>query len=245
MVLDRQDILDRKDRVLGATVAEYIHSVTPVSSSLIVERYFPEFSSATIRNVLNELEQDGFLTHPHTSAGRIPTQKGYRYYVDFLMDEIDLLEAEKSRIKAEYVRQSQELEQLLDKTSCMLSEITHYTSMVSVDGWGNKLFCRGTNFVVSYPDMPDLSKIQSILEALEEKERLLHFINRDLQKKIDIYIGHEIALSQINSCSMVVSRYRTNHGPTGRIAVLGPTRMNYERVISTLEYITDLIEEIY
>jgi transcriptional regulator of heat shock response len=245
MVLTKNEVSERRDRVLGVTIEEYIRSVAPVSSSLIVEKYFSFLSSATVRNILNELEAEGFLTHPHTSAGRIPTQKGYRYYVDYLMNEIQLLEEEKQRIKEEYEQETRELEILLDKTSEILSVATHYTSIVSIDGTGNKLFCRGRNFVVTYPEYQNLEKIQSILETLEEKDRLLNLINRDLQKKIDIYIGHETALSQIDSCSLVVSQYRTHHGPTGRIAVLGPTRMDYERVVSAVDYVTDLMEEIW
>ncbi|MBF0483861.1 MAG: HrcA family transcriptional regulator, partial [Candidatus Omnitrophica bacterium] len=78
MTNKQNEIHTRKDRVLGVTVEEYIRTVVPVSSSYIAEHHFYDLSSATIRNILAELEEDGFLTHPHTSAGRVPTQKGYR-----------------------------------------------------------------------------------------------------------------------------------------------------------------------
>ncbi|MBF0478368.1 MAG: hypothetical protein HQL26_02695 [Candidatus Omnitrophica bacterium] len=245
MVTKKEEIQVRKDRVLGVTVEEYIHSVTPVSSSYITEHHFFDLSSATIRNILAELEEDGFLTHPHTSAGRVPTQKGYRYYVDYLMDQIQILENEKAEIKAQYEAQTQELEDLLDQTSKILSDSTHYTSIVSVDGWDRKLYCCGTNFVVQYPEYQDLKKIQDILYALDEKEKLLKVINRELLKRINVFIGSEIKLKEVESCSMVVTQYKTHHGTSGRIAVLGPTRMDYERVVSTLNYVTNLLEECY
>ena len=81
-----QEIQQRKDQVLAITVGQYIKTVTPVSSSYIAKIYPSGVSSATVRNVLAELEEEGYLTHPHTSAGRMPTQKGYRYYVDHLLD---------------------------------------------------------------------------------------------------------------------------------------------------------------
>src|SRR5208283_2242825 len=137
--------------------------------------------------------------HPHTSAGRTPTQQGYRYYVDHLMHEIQLLEAEKRRISQEYKRHARQLEDLLEKTSEVISDLTHYTSIVSLDdenGHKHKIICKGTNYVVGYPDSTDILKIQAILKILEEKERLMELINRSLEKKIKIYIGHEMALKE-------------------------------------------------
>src|SRR5439155_20979111 len=120
-------------------------------------------------------------------------------------------------------------EKVLEKTSEVISDITNYTSIISLDGRRDKIFCRGTSFVVGYPEYQDLNKVQNILATLEEKERLLEIINRDLAQKIQIYIGHELACSNIEGCSLAVSRYQFHNGPSGRIAVLGPTRMNYQR----------------
>jgi transcriptional regulator of heat shock response len=248
MASRRIDILARKDKILRITIEQYISTVTPVSSARITQECSLDLSSATVRNILAELETEGYLTHPHTSAGRVPTQFGYRYYVDHFVNEIQLLEAEKKHIKEEYERETFEMETLLEKTSKVLSNMTQYTSIVSVDGWDHKLFFGGTNFIMGYHDYHDVSrdikKIQNILAALDEKEKLLEVINRDLAKKIDVLIGHEMECSDIDGCSLVVSRYKSKQGPSGRIAILGPTRMDYNRVVSTLDYFSDLMEEM-
>ena len=90
----------------------------------------------------------------------------------------------------------------------------------------------------------DSKKVKNILAALDEEERLLEVINRTLAKKIDILIGHEIDCSDIDGCSLVVSKYQSKSGTSGRIAILGPTRMDYNREVSTLNYFSNLMEEI-
>ena len=144
MAPQRNNFLARKGEILRITIDQYIATITPVSSARIARMCELDLSSATIRNILAELEHEGYLTHPHTSAGRVPTQFGYRYYVDNFIKEIQLLEEEKERIKAEYKNESNELEILLETTSKVLSDMTHYTSIVSVDGWDNKLFYSGS-----------------------------------------------------------------------------------------------------
>jgi transcriptional regulator of heat shock response len=248
MTAQRNDILVRKNEILRITIDQYIETVTPVSSARIAQKCALDLSSATIRNILAELEQEGYLTHPHTSAGRIPTQIGYRYYVDHFINEIQLLEEEKDRIRAEYKQETLELEMLLETTSKVLSDMTRYTSIVSVDGWDNKLFCSGTSFIMGYLDYhdieKDIKKIKNILAALDEKEMLLEVINRRLANKIDILIGQEIDCSEIDGCSLVVSKYQSKGGTSGRIALLGPTRMDYNRAVSTLDYLSNFMEEL-
>ena len=239
MVARKNDIQQRKDRILAIVVNRYIRTITPVGSHFITEEHKLDVSPATVRNILAELEDQGYLSHPHTSAGRVPTQRGYRYYVDHLMNEIQLMEEEKRRIQSEYRRYVNQLELLMEKTSEFISDMTHYTSIISVDGWGSKIILRGTGHVVGYHEHTDLLKIQAILNILEEKQRLLALINRDLEHKTEIYIGHEMALKEMEGCSLAVSSFEKK-GLTGRIAVLGPTRMDYHRVVSALEYISDL-----
>ncbi len=240
----KPDYRERRDTVLGIVVDQYIRTITPISSGFIAQEYRLDLSPATIRNIMAELEEQGYLTHPHTSAGRVPTPQGYRYYVDHLMHEIQLLEEEKERIKSEYYENVMELEDLLSKTSEVISDLTHYTTIISIDGFPHKIFCRGTSFVVEHPEFQDLAKIKNVLQALEQKEKILEVINRDLQKKIEIYIGHETACSPIVGCSLAVAKYQKENGPSGRLAVLGPTRMDYEKVVSTLDYISELMNEL-
>ncbi len=243
-IYKRIDTRTRENLVLEIVVDEYIKTVTPVSSAYIAKECHLDLSSATIRNILSDLEDQGYLSHPHTSAGKVPTQEGYRYYVDHLMHEIQLLDEERQRIKEEYLSEVKGLEELLDLASKALSEVTHYTSIISIDGWSGKLICKGINFIVDYPEYQDFKKISDILEALEQKERLLEVINRDLEQKIKIYIGKEMAYENIESCSLAVSEFKTEHGPSGKLAILGPTRMDYKRVISTLDYFSQLMNEI-
>jgi transcriptional regulator of heat shock response len=239
----KTDQQERKDLVLGYVVEQYIKNLNPIGSAFLAKEYHLDWSSATIRNILAELEEEGYLTHPHTSAGRIPTHRGYRYYVDHLMHQIQLLEGEKNRIQKEYRDSISKLEKLVEKTSRIVSEVTHYTSIISVDGWEGQIIYRGTNYVVGYPEMQDIKTIQNMLKVLEEKERIFEVISRDLQSKIDIYIGQEIACKEIEGCSLAVCEYHQKDGSSGRIAVLGPTSMDYERVVSTLTYVTEIISD--
>ena len=89
-----------------------------------------------------------------------------------------------------------------------------------------------------------MENIAKILHTLEEKERILKVINRNLEQRIHIYIGHEMAMKEMESCSLAVSVFKKKGGPSGRIAILGPTRMDYERVVSALDYVTDLMREV-
>lgn len=225
-------------------VRKYILTDEPVSSSYIAEEYERDISSATIRNILAELESDGYLTHPHTSAGRVPTQRGYRYYVDFLMHEIVLVEEERQNIQYEYERGVRELEALMEKTSAVISDLTHCASIVAVDGYPRAYSLRGMNYLAEAVGIHGLRKMAMILKALEEKERILEVLRRDLDKRIKIYIGHETACDAFDDCAMAVSHFHTRRGPAGHIAVLGSTRMDYERVVSALEYVSELMEEL-
>ncbi len=234
----------RKKEILAAAIDYYTRTAQPVSSEALVRDYSLDLSPATIRNVFADLEEEGHLTHLHTSAGRIPTQSGYRFYVNNLMREIKLLGEEKRKIETEFHKNMQQLELLLDKASQVISESTHCAGIVSFSAWQDRIFYKGASSMIGQPEFRNLDKIRHLMMALEEKEQLLEIINRDLEDKLKIYIGNEITCSDINDCSLVVSSFERNNKPAGRLAVLGPTRMEYPRVVSTLQYISDLVSKL-
>ena len=124
-----EELNKRKKQILQAIVEEYIETAEPVSSGNLVENGKIDFSSATIRNEMAELEKIGFIEKPHTSAGRIPSQKGYRYYVDELLREDRLTKREMEYIKEKLETKVNNLEELTKIATTTLSEITHYTTI--------------------------------------------------------------------------------------------------------------------
>ena len=122
---------ESKARVLYAVIHEYIKTGKPVGSSVLEQKYKFNLSPATLRNLMAELEKDGFLTHPHTSAGRIPTDAGYKAYVNSLVELQRLAVEEEERIKQEYEKKTKEIESLLSQTSKILSGLSNYTGFIT------------------------------------------------------------------------------------------------------------------
>lgn len=232
----------RKQAILAATINRFINQPLPVASEDITREF--SLSSATIRNIFAELEEEGFLTHPYTSAGRVPTDKGYRYYVDFLLSQMELLEEEKQRIVKEYKKEIKRLEDVLEKTSEVVSAVTRYAGMVSFLEWQDKIFYRGIGFILEQPEFQDLKRMQLLIKMIEEKEKILGIINRDFNGKIKVYIGDELDCPEMDNCSLVVSSYSIKNRPAGRLAILGPMRMEYRHIIPTLEYVSSILTGI-
>ncbi|MCM8796366.1 MAG: DeoR family transcriptional regulator [Candidatus Omnitrophica bacterium] len=236
------DYTTRRKAVLAAAIDRYIKDAQPVASEDIAKEF--NLSSATIRNIFAELEEEGYLTHPHTSGGRIPTNKGYRYYVDFLVSEMELLDEEKECILQGYKREIRKLEDALEETSELISAVTRYAGIVSFLEWQDKLFYRGITRILEHPEFHDFEKIKLLLKIIEDKRCLLDIINRDLDDKIKVYIGQELGCPEMENCSLVISGYRIHNRLSGRLAVLGPQRMEYSHIIPALEYISEVLTTV-
>ncbi len=128
--MSRISLEERKQKILQIVIHYYIRTGKPVGSETIIEHNKLEVSPATVRNILAALEKEGFLTHPHTSSGRVPTDKGYRFYVDSLMQLQQLTQEEEQRIEKEYESQRGALDSVMQETSKMLSMLSHYTGFV-------------------------------------------------------------------------------------------------------------------
>lgn len=236
------DYESRKRAILGAAVNRYIKEAEPVSSEDIAGDF--SLSSATIRNVFSDLEEAGLLTHPHTSSGRVPTDKGYRYYVDFLLYQIELLDEQKQSIINEYHKEINRLEDILEKTLEVVSAITHYTSIVAFLDQQDSFFYKGISFILDQPEFQEANKMRLLIKMIEDKQKLVDIINRDFDEKVKVYIGQELGWPEICNCSMVVSSYSIKKRPVGRLAILGPTRMEYDHIIPALEYISEVLTDI-
>ncbi len=236
------DYGSRRKSVLNAAINRYIKNALPVASDEIAEEF--DLSPATIRNIFSELDQSGYLKHPYTSGGRVPTDKGYRYYVDFLVQQMDLMDDEKQRILRDCKRKMRRLDDALENTSEVISEITHYAGIVSFLEWQDKIFYKGISRILDQPEFRDADKIRLLVRLIEDKKRLLDIINRDFSGKVKVYIGSELGFPEMESCSLVVSSFKLKNQPSGRLAVLGPMRMEYNHIIPAMEYISEVLSQV-
>lgn len=236
------DYASRRRAILEATINRHIQQALPVASEDIAGDF--DLSSATIRSIFAELEESGFLTHPYTSGGKIPTEKGYRYYVDFLISQMALLDEQREQIVREYRRQIWRLEDALEQTTEIISALTHYAGIVSFLDQQDKIFYKGISRILDQPEFQSVGEIRLLIKIIEDKQYLLDIINRDSSEKVKVYIGGELGLPEMQNFSLIVSTFNLRERPLGRLAVLGPMRMEYKQIIPTLEYISSVLSEV-
>ncbi len=237
-----KDFMKRREEILAIIVNQYVETAEPVSSRYVSRRL--GLSSATIRNVMADLEEMGLIMHPYTSAGRVPTDKGYRYYIDALMHLRRVNEHVVRIVEEQYHEAIKSLEDVMEKTSTLLSSLTNYVGIALLPQ-NEKIYLNGTSHIIEQPEFRDLRKLYAILKCLEAKKEMLNFFIKDLaDERLTVHIGRENYLSELSDCSVVTRGYRVRGHPAGRVGVIGPKRMTYEKVIPTIELLADTLSEM-
>lgn len=220
---------DRKRRILEAIVDYYLDNAEPIASKIIANDYGLDLSSATIRNEMAEMEAMGLIEKPHTSSGRIPSDLGYRYYVDDIMN-VDTVNEDEVIKALESINKGDK--DILQVVSMALSGATHYTS-ISLDD--DTMFLYGRNNVFDYPEFNDVESIRKFMYLLEEEELIRDVISKSHGPDITVKIGKENNLEQLQDYSLITFSYRDK----GDIAIVGPRRMDYSKVIGYIKYLLD------
>ncbi|MCR5282761.1 MAG: heat-inducible transcriptional repressor HrcA [Lachnospiraceae bacterium] len=335
---------ERKLKILRAIVRNYLETGEPVGSRTISKYTDLNLSSATIRNEMADLEELGYILQPHTSAGRIPSDKGYRLYVDQMMAE---KEKEVQEIREQLLQKEEKMDQLLKQTARLLANDTNYAAMVSapvvrgnkvkfvqlsrvdeehlvavVVAEGNlirnnmisisspiddetllklnillntslnglslsqinlgmianikaqagaheeivsevldavaetigqdedlEIYTSGAKNIFRYPELADNENASEIISAFEEKNSLHSFVRQSLegetQNGIQVYIGSESPVSSMKDCSVVTATYDLGEGMKGTIGIIGPKRMDYEKVVDTMKSIMNQLNSVY
>lgn len=331
----------RKLRILQAIIDEYMLSASPVGSRAISKLDGLNLSSATIRNEMADLEDMGYLEQPHTSAGRIPSDKAYRIYVNRIMNRAQLSADEMNAISRYYTGKVDEIEQVVRQTAAALSNTTRYTAMVlppemstnrlkhiqlvpltggralvvivTNTGFASDAVIRipedmyadelerlshmmteklrnrrmdsiheqilrdmsgelaerraflngmmdairakmepsaksvelaGTTNMLYYPEYSDLDKAKSFLTAVEGRDTLYNLLKQATAMEFNITIGTENEHPELKDCSIVTATYHVGDGPLGSLGIIGPTRMNYGKVVSILEFMRKSLGDI-
>ena len=335
---------ERKTKILQAIIRNYLETGEPVGSRTISKYTDLNLSSATIRNEMADLEEMGYTIQPHTSAGRIPSDKGYRLYVDTMMEQKD---KELQEMKEMMLEKEDKMDTLLKQVAKLLAVNTNYASMISAPAVhknklkfiqlsrvdvnqmlavivmeGNvirnnilpvseelsdenilklnillnthlnglaieeinlamiqnlkqqagihseiisnvvdaiaegikadedlEIYTSGTNNIFKYPELADQQRASEIINTFEEKQMLTELVQDTLSDEnntgIQVYIGDETPISSMKDCSVVTATYELGEGMRGTVGIIGPKRMDYDKVVDALKTITHQLDELY
>lgn len=237
------DLTERQIQILKALVEEYIETADAVGSETLEKKYNLSASPATIRNEMVRLSELGYLQKPHTSAGRVPTPLGMKFYVKQLMEKKDLSVTESVKVKEQvWDYREKEHQFLREVTKCLADKTGALAIALTEDG---HMYASGYANILNMPEFYEIKVMQDFLKALDEFDAFHTFL-ANMQGDDDTYIlmGEELGPQLRGPYGFVFSRYTTPMHISGEIGVLGPTRLNYTSVVPMVKYFGDLIEEI-
>ena len=236
------DNKEREEEFLSLIVESYIKESKPISSAFLCNRYNLNCSSATIRNVMVALEKQGFLSHIYTSSGRVPTQDGFKRYVDSLKKE-DIVKYTPLNIDFCSLTNCT-IEVLINYTLEVLTEFSGYTSLIALSGKNGRLFFKGVRCILDQPEFEDIERLKHIIYALEVRmSDIQDLLFSCIDDEVKIVIGDDIGFSEISDCSLVISGLKEKDVEFA-IALLGPIRMNYMKATACLNSVREQLEVI-
>ena len=230
----------RQEKILGALVEEYTETAFPVGSEILLEKFDLKVSSATIRNDMHKLEKEGYLHQPHISAGRIPTDKGYRYFVEKIMPEQKLSMAEQKKLQTEILKLRAQKTRLTRTTAKLLASLS---GSLALSGSKDNIAEFGMRELLENPEFKNADEFCKLAEALDYIDENVDSILKNVKDgETKIFIGKENPIKEIaQSSSMVVSTYKTKSGEKAVLALIGPKRMKYAKNKSLIEYMKTLL----
>ncbi|MBU1119457.1 HTH domain-containing protein [Patescibacteria group bacterium] len=230
----------RQETILHYIIEYYVKTALPVGSKMLAEKL--DCSPATVRNEMSALEKEGYIYQPHTSAGRVPTDKGYRYYVNLLMEGKSLSKEDQVKLQSDLLKLQAQYKRLARVTAKLLS--LHSQSMV-VSGIKEQeeYATSGLQKLLDQPEFEDKREVASVCEALDQFEDTVDVLldHKPKERQVQTFIGSENPVSEMNKCSLLISEFELPNGEHGVIAVLGPKRMRYDKNISLVSYLSKLL----
>ncbi len=249
-----ETLTPRQQTILNCVIVAHIESAQPVSSRFVTEHARLSFSAATVRHEMGLLEERGYLTHPHTSSGRIPTDQGYRYYVDHDFKEVLLPFYFFDQVKDDLVDASSEFASFAEKVSGMLSSFSDEAGLVVCPDppaedfektKRRKLFLQGAAHMLEKPEFQDLEKLRGLFKIFEEKVKLIDWLAGNTGKQeVSISIGREIQPESLWDCAVVSTHFTAGGKNLGTLAIVGPRRMRYSHTVPLVRQMARFIGQI-
>jgi heat-inducible transcriptional repressor len=230
---------DRQKKILCAIVEQYAEVASPVGSSLLAKVF--DVSSATIRTEMAELERMGFIHQPHTSAGRVPTDKGYRFYVNQISDADQESSEERraERALTARVHHGGMPERTIRNAVDTLVELTHNLGLATI---GNQLYMSGLSNLFGQPEFMQAAQAQQVARLLDNLEPWLR--EAAPNRPLNVYIGSENPIGRSAGASLIISKFRSPYSDQSYIGVLGPTRQQYRDVMGLVAHAGQALEEV-
>ncbi len=225
----------RQEQILHAIVETYAKTAEPVGSMALCEQF--ETSSATIRAEMAALESFGFIYQPHISAGRVPTDKGYRAYVNSL-EETPAHDSRHEQAMARQIKSAGEMERTIKNAVESLARVTSNLGLGTIAG---NLYLSGMASLFQQPEFFGGDKAYEVARLLDSLEEWL--AEAAPNAPISVYIGRENPIGRTSGATLIISRFESPYSTRSYIGVLGPTRQNYGPVIGLVQYTGKLLEE--
>lgn len=242
-IFSMAELSERQVRLLRAIVQEYVKSAEPVGSEAIVEKYDLGVSPATVRNEMVTLSEEGYLEKPHTSAGRIPTHLGFRYFVKNLMEEKEIPVVSEVAIRQRLWPQRHDASALLQSAVQALAEETKNLSVATTDE--GSVYSAGTSYILRHPEFYDIDLTRTVLELIDEYEALTTiFAKIPEEQEFAVLLGSEFGWESLSPCGLVLCRVNLPRGRRGHLGILGPARLDYSENIPMVRFLSRLVNEL-
>ena len=247
------ELAPRRREILHAVIREHIASALPVASAELVRRYRMGVSTATVRSELAALEELGLLTHPHTSAGRVPTDLGYRYFIEALMPHPDLREDERVTLSHQFRQARPDTSEWLRLAASTLARLTSEAALATYDRalaphevtWSRQIHYEGIDLILTQPEFRAGERVRSVVSLLQDRQLLAQVLPGSLgEGDVAVSIGSEHSYETLRPLSLVIGRYGSEGTAVGYIGVVGPTRMDYHRTIGAVRYVGALMSDL-
>lgn len=235
------DLTQRQIEILKHIVKEYVDTAEPVGSETLEKKYDLGVSPATIRNEMAEMVRLGYLSKPHTSAGRIPTSKAMKFYVNELMHEKDITVAEEVETKEKVWDLRAREDRFLREATKTLAQKTG-TLAVSTTGDGD-IFYSGYSNILEMPEFYDIDVAKNLLNVLDN---ISYFdtIYGKIENECTVFLGDDLGIELLRPYGFVFSKFKTKKNHEGSIGVIGPARLRYEFIVPVVRYFGSLIGDV-
>jgi heat-inducible transcriptional repressor len=243
-----KNLTERQEKILDVAVKEYVNSAQPVSSQLLEKKYDFGVSPATIRNEMQKLTDGGFLSQPHTSAGRVPTDKGYRFFVNNLLKEKSLSKDLSPKVEKKPLEAMNWEGNEADDTFRFMQNLTRYlaeeTRVLALNYFENEdLFWKeGWEEVLQEPEFGERENILNFANLLKSFESHIEEIKSF--GGVNVYIGKENPFPKAKNFTVISSRYKLQNGQEGVISLLGPKRMAYDKNLNLINSLMKLLDNM-